>query len=103
MGHGNQRSGAATMNTAKPGIEPPITVFSPSQSDYTATSIIDPQLISPLPSRVPLRDLPVSHDLLTSEPGERPEVLSATPDLPGLLRALRRRWKLAVIGSLICS
>ena len=30
-------------------------------------------------------------------------MLSDTPDLLGLLRALRRRWKLAVLGGLICS
>ena len=34
---------------------------------------------------------------------ERPAVLSEMPDLLGLIRALRRRWKLAVFGGLICS
>ena len=91
------------MNPIEPGVDRPITIFSPRHSDFTATTVVDPHSISSLPSRVSPPDRPVSEDLSTSQTGERPAVLSDMPDLLGLIRALRRRWKLAVFGGLICS
>src|SRR5271157_2407797 len=91
------------MNKPEPGVEHPITVFGPRHPDLTATTVVDPSTISSAPGIAPPSDRTVSGELTSSKTVERPAPLSDAPDLVGLIRALRRRWKLAVLGGLICS
>ncbi len=91
------------MNPTEPGNQHPITVLSPRQPDLKATTVIDPSTISSLPGIVSPSDGTVSGELSSRHTVERPAALSDMPDLAGLVRALRRRWKLAVLGGLICS
>ena len=91
------------MNKPEPGIEHPITVFGPRHPDLTATTVVDPSTISSVPGIVPQPERTVPGELSSSKTVERPPALSDMPDLVGLIRALRRRWKLAVLGGLICS
>ena len=91
------------MNKPEPGIEHPITVFGPRHPDLTATTVVDPSTISSVPGIVPQPERTVPGELSSSKTVERPPALSDMPDLVGLIRALRRRWKLALLGGLICS
>src|SRR5271157_2384850 len=91
------------MNTPEPGVEHPITILGSRNRDFTATTVGDPSSTSSLPGIVSPIDRAVSGELSNSKTVERPAALSDMPDLAGLVRALRRRWKLAVLGGLICS
>jgi capsular exopolysaccharide synthesis family protein len=91
------------MNTPEPGVERPITIFGSPNRDFTATTVVDPSTISSVPGIVSPIDRTVSGELSSSKTVERPPALSDMPDLAGLVRALSRRWKLALLGGLICS
>ena len=60
------------MNPVEPGVERPITIFSPSESHSTATSIVDPHSTSSLPFGVSPHDRAHSQALLTSQAGDAP-------------------------------
>ncbi|MFO0891111.1 MAG: polysaccharide biosynthesis tyrosine autokinase [Isosphaeraceae bacterium] len=80
----------------------PIEVFPPRHTELSARTDVSPALAYGAPGDVAgviqgsagLRDQQVAEPALPHPDG---------PDLAGLLHALRRRWKLAVVGGVCCS
>ncbi|MGO9599401.1 MAG: polysaccharide biosynthesis tyrosine autokinase [Isosphaeraceae bacterium] len=82
-----------------------VTVFEPEGSAYRGAKVANSRAIAPVRTREVSDAHPGGGDLAAAQPAERPAATSTsdTPDLIGLLRALRRRWKLAVIGGIVLS
>lgn len=89
------------MSTTDSGPQPPITIFSPTRVDFTTSTATTPIAGVSLPADILRTEQRAPASLSRSGDDRRPGPPSDTPDLAGLLRALRRRWKLAVAGSLV--
>jgi capsular exopolysaccharide synthesis family protein len=77
--------------------------LAPENADFPATRAVASSSIAPLRTREVSDSRTGVGDLAATQSGERPAGESETPDLFGLLRALRRRWMLAVFGGIFLS
>lgn len=80
-----------------------VTVFEPESADLQRAKVTNSRAIAPLKTPELSDARPGGGSLAVAPSGERPAATSDTPDLAGLLRALRRRWKLAVFGGILLS